>query len=226
MKYENVKKGIFIDRPNRFIANVEIDGKKEVVHVKNTGRCKELLIEGVTVFVQEFENTTRKTKHDLIAVCKGKELYNIDSQAPNKVFGEWLSKSNYFGEVDYVKPECKYGDSRFDFYIEAKGRKIFVEIKGVTLEEDGVLMFPDAPTERGVKHINELCSCVENGYESFVCFIIQTEKAKYFTPNRRTHPEFAEALLKAKSKGVKIFCVNCKVGEDSLEIKDFVDLKL
>lgn len=226
MRYENIKKGIFTDRPNRFIANVEIDGKSEVVHVKNTGRCRELLIPGVTVYVQEFENTNRKTKFDLIAVYKGTELYNIDSQAPNKVFGEWVLKSGYFGEVEYIKPECKYGDSRFDFYIQTKNRKIYAEVKGVTLEEDGVLMFPDAPTERGVKHIKELCNCVEEGFEAYVCFVIQTEKAKYFTPNSRTHPQFADALSEAKTKGVKILCVNCNVGEDYLEIKDFIDVKL
>ena len=226
MKYENVKKGIFIDRPNRFIANVEIDGAVEVVHVKNTGRCKELLVEGVTVFVQEFENSNRKTKFDLIAVCKGDRLYNIDSQAPNKVFYEWILKSRYFGDIDYIKPECKYGDSRFDFYMESKNRKIYAEVKGVTLEDDGVLMFPDAPTERGVKHIKELCKCVEEGFEAYVCFVVQTDKAKYFTPNKRTHPAFAEALLEAKDKGVDILCVNCKVTEDSLEIDEFVDVKL
>ena len=226
MKYENVKKGIFIDRPNRFIANVEIDGAVEVVHVKNTGRCKELLVEGVTVFVQEFENSNRKTKFDLIAVCKGDRLYNIDSQAPNKVFYEWVLKSGYLGNIEYIKSECKYGDSRFDFYIETKNRKIYAEVKGVTLEDDGVLMFPDAPTERGVKHIKELCKCVEEGFEAYVCFVVQTDKAKYFTPNKRTHPAFAEALLEARDKGVNILCVNCKVTEDSLEIDEFVDVKL
>lgn len=226
MKYKNIKKGIFLDRPNRFISNVEIDGKAEVVHVKNTGRCRELLIPGVTVYVQEFENTSRKTKFDLIAVCKGKELFNIDSQAPNKVFGEWVLKSKYFGDADVIKAECRYGDSRFDFYIEAQGRKIFVEVKGVTLEEDGVLMFPDAPTERGVKHINELCNCMDEGYEAYVFFVVQAEKAKYFTPNRRTHPAFADALKIAKDKGVNILCVNCRVTEDSLEINEFVDVKI
>ncbi len=226
MIYENVKKGIFIDRPNRFIANVEIDGVSEVVHVKNTGRCKELLIPGVTVFVQKFENTNRRTKFDLIGVCKGEELYNIDSQAPNKVFAEWVLKSNYFGRVDVLKPECRYGSSRFDFYLEAENRKIFVEVKGVTLEEDGVLMFPDAPTVRGVKHINELCDCVENGFEAYICFVIQTEKAKYFTPNKRTHSEFADALKKAEEKGVKILCVNCRVTENTLSIDKFVDVKI
>ena len=226
MKYENVKKGIFIDRPNRFIANVEIDGAVEVVHVKNTGRCRELLTEGATVFVQEFKNTSRKTKFDLIGVCKGDELYNIDSQAPNKGFYEWVLKSGYFGKVDFIKPECRYGDSRFDFYIEAQDRKIFVEVKGVTLEENGVLMFPDAPTERGVKHLKELCKCIDDGYEAYVCFVIQADKAKYFTPNRRTHPQFADALSEAKDKGVRILCVNCKVEKNSLEINGFVDVKL
>ncbi len=226
MKYENIKKGIFIDRPNRFIANVEIDGKIEVVHVKNTGRCRELLIPGVVVYVQKFENTNRKTKFDLIAVCKGNELYNIDSQAPNKVFYEWVLESGYFGEIELVKPECKYGDSRFDFFVQTKERKIFIEVKGVTLEENGVLMFPDAPTERGVKHIKELCNCISDGYEAYLCFVVQTEKVKYFTPNRRTHPQFADALLEAKAKGVNILCVNCNVGEDYLEISDFVDVKI
>ena len=226
MRYENIKIGIFIDRPNRFIANVEIDGKIEVVHVKNTGRCRELLIPGVVVYVQEFENTNRKTKFDLIAVCKGDELYNIDSQAPNKVFGEWVLKSGYFGEIELIKPECKYGDSRFDFFVQTKERKIFIEVKGVTLEENGVLMFPDAPTERGVKHIKELCNCIDDSYEAYICFVVQTEKVKYFTPNRRTHPQFADALLEAKAKGVNILCVNCRVGEDYLEISDFVDVKI
>lgn len=226
MKYNNVKRGIFIDRPNRFIANVEIDGKEEVVHVKNTGRCKELLIPGVTVYVQEFENTSRKTKFDLIGVCKGCKLYNIDSQAPNKVFGEWVINSKYFGDVNIIKPEYRYGNSRFDFYLETKNSKIFVEVKGVTLENNGVLMFPDAPTERGLKHINELCKCIDDGYKACVCFVVQTEKVKCFTPNRQTHNEFADALLKAKEKGVEILCVNCRVREDSLEINGFVDVVL
>ena len=226
MKYENVKKGIFIDRPNRFIANVEIEGKKEVVHVKNTGRCRELLIPGAKVYVQEFQNTNRKTKFDLIGVCKGSDLYNIDSQAPNKVIGEWILNSKYFGDIKLIKPECKYGDSRFDFYIEADNRKIFVEVKGVTLKENGILMFPDAPTQRGVKHINELCKCVENGYEAYVCFVVQAEKAEYFTPNKRTHPEFAEALKTARDKGVNILCLNCHVTENSIDINTFVDIML
>ena len=226
MKYVNVKKGIFIDRPNRFIANVEVDGVEEVVHVKNTGRCRELLIPGITVFLEKSDNPLRKTKYDLIGVCKGMELYNIDSQAPNKVFGEWVMKSGYFGKVDLLKPECTYKKSRFDFYIEVDCRKIFVEVKGVTLEDSGVLMFPDAPTERGIKHIRELCECIDDGFEAYICFVVQTEKVKYFTPNKKTHPAFADALFEANEKGVNILCVNCTVSEDFIEIKDFVEVKL
>jgi len=226
MKYNNILKGIFIDRPNRFIANVKIDGKIEVVHVKNTGRCKELLIPGTTVYVDKSDNPDRKTEFDLIAVCKGIELYNIDSQAPNRVFAEWVLNSDYFGDIDILKPECKYGDSRFDFYIEGNNRKIFVEVKGVTLEEDGVLMFPDAPTERGVKHLKELCKCIDDGFEAYIVFVIQTEKVKHFTPNKRTHPEFAEVLKMAEEKGVNILALNCNVTEDSLDINTFVPIFL
>ena len=202
MKYENIIKARFISRPNRFIAEVEIDGNIEIAHVKNTGRCKELLMEGTTVYVQKSDNPARKTKYDLITVVKNGMLINMDSQAPNKVFGEWVSQGNFAADVDLIKPECKYGNSRFDFYIEAGGRKIFAEIKGVTLEEEGIVMFPDAPTERGVKHIKELCECVKNGYEGYIFFIIQMEQCKYFTPNKATHPEFAEALKKASECGV------------------------
>ena len=226
MKYNNILKGIFIDRPNRFIANIEIDGKTEAVHVKNTGRCKELLIPGTIVYVEKSDNPDRKTEFDLIAVCKGDELYNIDSQAPNKVFAEWILNSGYFGNIDILKPECKYGDSRFDFYIESDNRKIFVEVKGVTLEEDGVLMFPDAPTERGVKHLKKLCKCVDDGFEAYIVFVIQTEKVKCFTPNKRTHPEFAEVLKIADGKGVNILALNCNVTEDSLDINTFVPIVL
>ena len=224
MIYENIKKGKFISRPNRFIANVWIDGKEEICHVKNTGRCKELLVPGATVFVQEFNKAQRKTKFDLISVYKGDLLVNMDSQAPNKVFGEWLG--NYFKNITLVKPETKYKNSRFDFYVEADGKKIFIEVKGVTLEENGIVMFPDAPTERGVKHLNELCRCVEDGYEAYVFFVTQMEKAKYFTPNRKTHREFADALLKAQKAGVNICCVNCKVTQNSLFIKDFIEVRI
>lgn len=221
MIYENIKAGKFISRPNRFIANVEIDGKTEVCHVKNTGRCRELLIPGAKVLVQESDKKDRKTRFDLISVYKGDMLINMDSQAPNKVLGEWIG--SYFKNVTLVKPEAKYRNSRFDFYIEADGRRIFAEVKGVTLEHDGVVMFPDAPTERGVRHLNELCDCIDDGYEAYVFFVVQMENVSYFTPNRQTHPEFADALLKAKKKGVNIKCVNCKVSENELEINSFVE---
>lgn len=224
MKYENVKKGKFISRPNRFVAYVEIDGKEEICHVKNTGRCRELLIPGVTVIVAESSNPDRKTKYDLIAVYKGDMLINMDSQAPNKVMGEWLSE--YFSDITFMKAETKYKNSRFDFYVETTDRKIFIEVKGVTLEENGVVMFPDAPTERGVKHLTELCECIKDGYEAYVFFVVQLEKVNYFTPNSRTHPEFADALLKAKKCGVNIACVNSIVAEDELVIKDFVKIEL
>ena len=226
MKYENIIKARFISRPNRFIAEVEIDGNIEIAHVKNTGRCKELLTEGTTVYVQKSDNPARKTKYDLITVVKNGMLINMDSQAPNKVFGEWVSQGNFAADVDLIKPECKYGNSRFDFYIEAGGRKIFAEIKGVTLEEEGIVMFPDAPTERGVKHIKELCECVKNGYEGYIFFIIQMEQCKYFTPNKATHPEFAEALIKASECGVNIKAMNCNVTKDELIILKEVEIKL
>ena len=226
MKYENIIKARFISRPNRFIAEVEIDGNIEIAHVKNTGRCKELLTEGTTVYVQKSDNPARKTKYDLITVVKNGMLINMDSQAPNKVFGEWVSQGNFAADVDLIKPECKYGKSRFDFYIEAGGRKIFAEIKGVTLEEAGIVMFPDAPTERGIKHIKELCECVKNGYEGYIFFIIQMEQCKYFTPNKATHIEFAEALKKASECGVNIKAMNCNVTKDELIILKEVEIKL
>ena len=226
MKYKNIIKAKFISRPNRFIAYVEIEGQTEIVHVKNTGRCKELLMDGATVYVQKSDNPLRKTKYDLITVEKNKMLINMDSQAPNKVFGEWVKQGNFTPNISLIKPECKYGNSRFDFYIEADERKIFAEIKGVTLEENGVVMFPDAPTERGVKHIRELCECVNNGYEGYIIFIIQMEKCKYFTPNKVTHPEFAEALKFASKCGVNIKALNCTVTSDELKILSEVEVRL
>ena len=222
--YEKVVSGKFISRPNRFIANVEIDGKTEVCHVKNTGRCRELLVPDARVILQLSDNPNRKTKYDLVAVYKGDMLINMDSQAPNKVFGEWAVESGFFGEISKIKPECKYKNSRFDFYIEAEGKRIFVEVKGVTLEEDGVVMFPDAPTERGIKHLNELADAVENGYEAYVFFIIQMEKCKFFTPNRKTHPQFADALK--DDKGVNIVALDCKVTEQTLVANKFVEVKI
>ncbi len=226
MKYNNIYPGKFISRPNRFIANIEIDGKTEVCHVKNTGRCKELLTENADVFVQKSDNPLRKTAYDLISVYKNGMLINMDSQAPNKVFYEWARESKFFGDITLIKPEYKYKNSRFDFYIETDNRKILVEVKGVTLENDGVVSFPDAPTERGVKHINELIDATKNGYNTYVFFNIQMEKCTYFTPNRVNHPEFADALTDAKNSGVNIVAVNSKVTENELKISDFIEVVL
>ncbi len=226
MKYKNTLTGRFISRPNRFIAYCEVEGEEKVCHVKNTGRCKELLLPGATVILERSDNPSRKTEYDLIAVYKGEQLINMDSQAPNKVFGEWARESGFFGKDPFIKAERTYGSSRFDFYIETEDRRIFVEVKGVTLEEDGVLMFPDAPTERGVKHINELADAVENGYEAYVFFISQMKDCRYFTPNRETHPQFADALKAAAEKGVQVRCVNCTVTEDTLNIDSFVEVKI
>ena len=226
MKYDNVVKGKFIERPNRFIAHVEIDGNIEVCHVKNTGRCKELLIPGAEVYLQKSNNPDRKTKFDLISVIKGDKLINIDSQAPNKVFYEWVKNSGFFPEIKVFKPECKYKNSRFDCYIEYEDKKAFIEVKGVTLEDCGVLMFPDAPTERGVKHISELCDALKDGYEAYVFFIIQMRDALYFTPNKITHPEFAKILKNANNAGVHILSLCCNVSPVELEISEFVKVVL
>ena len=224
--YDNIKPAKFIDRPNRFIANIEVDGKSEVCHVKNTGRCKELLTEGAAVYVQEFSGSKRKTKYDLISVYKGDRLINMDSQVPNKVFHEWLLKEELFQNITLIKPECKYNNSRFDFYIEADNRKIFVEVKGVTLEENGVVMFPDAPTERGLKHLNELLESVNDGYEAYVCFVIQMKNVLYFTPNYRTHNEFGEALKNIGKNGVNLLALDCEVTKDSITAGNLVGIVL
>ena len=226
MIYENIFEAKFVSRPNRFVAIVEVDGKAEKCHVKNTGRLRELLTEGAVVYVQKSSNPDRKTEYDLICVRKAKELYNVDSQAPNVVLGEWLRSGEMFEDVKLIKPETKYNNSRFDFYVEYGNKKAFIEVKGVTLEKDGVMMFPDAPTERGVKHIYELIDCVENGFEGYVVFVVQTEKAKYFTPNKDTHPEFAEALSTAKQKGVNVLCYNCNVTTDSLAIMERISVEI
>ena len=226
MQYTNVMVGKFIARPNRFIAHVEIAGREEIVHGKNTGRCKELLLPGVTVYVQHFPEGKRKTKYDLIAVEKQNILINMDSQAPNKVVQEWLVAKEPFGKITYLKPECKHGDSRFDFYLETAERKMFIEVKGVTLEEKGVVMFPDAPTERGVKHVQELRHCLEQGYEAVVIFVVQMEGMRYFTPNRRTHAAFAEALERAEACGVKLLALTCAVTPDSLTINGAIPVQL
>lgn len=218
MQYSNIQRATFLSRPNRFIAHIEVDGREEVCHVKNTGRCRELLTDRATIYVEHHDNSKRKTKYSLIAVEKGGLLINMDSQAPNKVVGEWLLKKEPFGKVKLLKPECTYGSSRFDFYLETEAEKMFIEVKGVTLEEDGVVRFPDAPTERGVKHLQELCSCVEAGYKAAVVFVVQMEGMKYFEPNDKTHPQFGEALRQARKAGVQVLAYECHVTPSSLVI--------
>ena len=224
MKYENIVKGVFIERPNRFIAICEINGKEEVCHVKNTGRCKELLVKGATVYLEKSNNTNRKTKYDLIAVYKGERLINMDSQVVNKVALEFMPQ--LFDNIKKIKPEYKYGNSRFDIYLETDREKIFVEVKGVTLENDGVVRFPDAPTERGVKHLNELQKAVIEGYKAYVLFVVQMSDVKYFEPNRETHPQFADALKQARDNGVIPLAYDCFVTPDTIEIRKQVQIKI
>ena len=219
-----------MERPNRFIAYAELNGKKETIHVKNTGRCAELLRPGAAIYVQESDNPERKTKWDLIAVEKetgsGKRLINMDSQIPNRVVQEWIEAGNLFPDVSLVRPETTYGNSRFDLYVEAGDRKIFIEVKGVTLEEDGVCRFPDAPSDRAVKHLEELIRAKKKGYEAYVFFVIQMKGVSYFTPNTDTHPAFAEALRRAKESGVEILAYDCSVAPDSIVVSEPVDAVL
>ena len=226
MHYENIKKAKFILRKNRFLCLIEIDKETVLCHVKNTGRLKELLTEGAEVYVQEHDNSQRKTKYSLVAVKKGRKVVNIDSTAPNKVFYEWVEKGYFTDGVTLIKPETTFGNSRFDCYVEAGDRKIFVEVKGVTLEKDGIAMFPDAPTERGVKHLNELCECVKSGYEAYIVFVVQMKGVYTFTPNRQTHAEFADALANCKKCGVKVLCVDCEVTPKTLDISKELEVKL
>lgn len=231
MKYDKVIKGRFISRPNRFIAYVDIDGNVEKVHVKNTGRCKELLVDGCNVYLSVSDNPSRKTKYDLIATEKKNEngeyrLINMDSQIPNDVAEEWLKEGKLFSKNAVIRREVRIGNSRFDFYIEDGNSKAFLEVKGCTLEKDGVAMFPDAPTERGVKHIKELYGCVRKGYEAYVLFVIQMNGVRKFCPNDETHGEFGDALREAASHGVKVIAVDCIVAPDSLKINNPVQIDL
>lgn len=215
MNYSKVVKGIFNDRPNRFIAHVWVNDILETVHVKNTGRCKELLLPGATVILENCQNPNRKTRYDLIAVYKeGLGLVNMDSQAPNKVVAEWLAKQEY----DYIKPEYKYGNSRVDFYMEKNGEKHLMEVKGCTLEIDGIGYFPDAPTERGVKHLHELTEAAKQGYHCSIAFVIQMPGISIVLPNETTHPEFKLAMDEAVASGVNIHYLQCQITEDSLHI--------
>ena len=215
MKYREIADSIFVDRPNRFIAHVEVNGAVETVHVKNTGRCKELLLPGTAVRLEVSDNLKRKTKYDLVTVHKqGLGWVNMDSQAPNKVVGEWLAKQGY----DDIKPEFTYGKSRIDFYMEKGEQKYLMEVKGCTLEVDGIGYFPDAPTERGVKHLHELAQAQQAGYRCAVAFVIQMEGITEVRPNVSTQPEFGTALAEAKAAGVRVLFLLCRVGRDSLEI--------
>lgn len=219
MRYSNIVKAEFIDRPNRFIANVMIDDVKTTVHVKNTGRCRELLKKGAQVILEKSGNPARKTLYDLVGVYKeGTGLVNIDSQAPNKVVGEWLRKNCFLTDVTNIKAEYTFGDSRIDFYFERDGRKCLMEVKGVTLEREGVCYFPDAPTLRGVKHLNELAAAAAAGFDCYIAFVIQMEGVNVVRVNIDTHPEFGAALDNAKAAGVTVLNLGCKVGEASLEI--------
>lgn len=239
MRYEGVRRGIFLERPNRFVAYIEIDGRKERVHVKNTGRCGELLIPGAVVYVQKSEQSGRKTKWDLISVEKKCYVWegnglrterirmvNIDSQAPNQVVGEWLEEGKLFQGITKLQPEYKYGNSRFDFYVEAGERHIFIEVKGVSLEENGRVQFPDAPSERAVKHVEELIQSVEDGYEAVIFFVVQMKNVDYFMPNMDTHPKFGQILAEASRKGVKVMAADCETGSDYIRLADPVPIAL
>lgn len=226
MKYERISKGTFLERPNRFIAYAEMAGKTEVIHVKNTGRCAELLIPGASIYVQESDNPVRKTKWDLIGVEKGSRMINMDSQVPNLVVKEWIESGHLTSDIRMVRPETAYGNSRFDLYVETGSSRIFIEVKGVTLEEEGVVRFPDAPSDRAVKHLQELEKAVREGYEAYVFFVIQMKGVRYFTPNMDTHPAFCEALKSAKAAGVNILAYDCRVSGDRIEIADPVPVVL
>lgn len=226
MQYGKILPARFLSRPNRFVARVEAEGEELVCHVKNTGRCRELLVPGATVWLEESPNPSRKTKFDLIAVEKGDRLINMDAQAPNKVFGEWAAAGGFREGLTLLRPETTYGSSRFDFYWESSKSRGFVEVKGVTLEEDGVVRFPDAPTLRGVKHLDELVKAHEAGYEAAVCFVIQMENVRWFAPNDEAHPEFGQALRKAAAAGVEILAMDCAVTPQSLTMGNPVLVKL
>ena len=226
MRYPNVTPAVFLARPNRFVAQVLLDGETVTVHVKNTGRCRELLVPGARVWLTRSPNPHRKTAYDLIAVEKGARLINMDAQAPNQVFREWAEAGGFLPGLTLLKAEQTHGDSRFDFYWEAGARKGFVEVKGVTLEEDGVVRFPDAPTLRGVKHLEELVRARQAGYEAAVCFVIQMENVIRFQPNDRTHPDFGQALRAAAAAGVEVLALDCRVAPDRLELNRPVPVEL
>ena len=230
MQYQMIREAVFLKRPNRFIAWILIDGREELCHVKNTGRCGELLIPGTAVYVQEHDDPKRKTRFSLIAVRKqtpaGERLINMDSPVPNRAAEEWLKAGGLFSQLTLLRPETKWGDSRFDFYGETPSERFFLEVKGVTLEQEGIVRFPDAPTQRGVKHVEELCRCREAGYGAYLLFLIQMEQVRWFEPNWETHPAFGEALQKAREKGVKLIAMDCRVTPDSIAVREPVEIRL
>lgn len=225
MTYENIRPAIFRDRPNRFIAHVEIDGQPETVHVKNTGRCRELLVPGAEVFCQHFDSTARKTQYDLICVRKGPYLINMDSQAPNAAVKEWLL-SGGLGPITDLRPETVHGDSRFDFSFQKDGKPCFLEVKGVTLEEQGICAFPDAPTQRGAKHLLGLQRAAQEGFGAYVLFVIQMKPVRFLHPNDATDPDFGSALRQAAAAGVRVLAVDCFVSPAEMRIADFVEVRL
>ncbi len=226
MRYTNVSRCRFLERPNRFLARVEMEGQEVLCHVKNTGRCRELLNPGAVVYLQKSDNPNRKTGYDLIAVEKGEMLINMDSQIPNYVAAEWLRKGSLFPEGANIQMEKRYGNSRFDIYAEAGERKAFLEVKGVTLEVEGQARFPDAPTERGVKHVRELMGCVQEGYEAYLLFVIQMTGIQSFAPNWDTHPAFGSALQEAAWAGVQILAYDCQVRPDEIVLDQPVPVLL
>ena len=226
MRYQQITQGRFIERPNRFIAMAQINGKVEKCHVKNTGRCRELLIPGAEIWLEKSSNPNRKTAYDLVAVRKQGRIINMDSQAPNQAVREWLEQRK---DLSLIKPEYKYGDSRIDFYGEAGRngeRKFLIEVKGVTLEEDGIARFPDAPTERGVKHMLELEKAVQEGYEAWILFVIQMKGIRWFEPNDRTHPQFGETLRRVRQAGVEVLAYDCLVTNDEIKLDQPVEIRL
>lgn len=225
MKYNNIVPGVFLSRPNRFIAHIKIDGKEEICHVKNTGRCRELLPAGAKVWCEKSHNPARKTGYDLITVQKGHRLINMDSQAPNAAAKEWLDNGG-LGQIESLKPESRHGDSRFDFSFIKDGKACFLEVKGVTLENDGVCAFPDAPTTRGAKHLRELTALAKAGFGAYVLFVIQMADVKYLHPNDTTDPDFGKALREAATAGVKVLAMDCTVTPDSMVLRAPVEVQL
>ena len=225
MNYKNIVPGVFLARPNRFIAHIAIDGKEEICHVKNTGRCRELLPTGAKVWCEKSDNPARKTKFDLISVEKGSRIINMDSQAPNAAVKEWLEAGG-LGQLENLKPESRHGESRFDFSFTKDGKFCFLEVKGVTLENDGICAFPDAPTTRGAKHLRELTALVKEGFGAYVLFVIQMADVKYLHPNDTTDPDFGKALREAAAAGVQVLAMDCHITPESMILRSPVEVKL